>query len=99
MQSLATMAPLDDVPPNPEAGDAELAPLDARWSLVGLVIERAGEALREGGMLVAVFGLLDYFLGEGRQDPAWPWKCSAVGFILWALGVALEWNLRKERRR
>lgn len=98
MQYSETMDP-DGEASNREDGDAELAPLERRRRFTWLFMDRAGEALREGGMLVVVFGLLDYFLGEGKQGAAWPWKCSAVGATLWMMGIALEWGLNERRTR
>ncbi|MHB8416630.1 MAG: hypothetical protein ACYDCL_01040 [Myxococcales bacterium] len=49
-------------------------------------------------MLVVVFGLLDYYLGDQRQSAAWPWKCSAIGVILFAVGVVAEWWYEEMKR-
>lgn len=78
---------------------AGLGPLERLRRLLLLTIERGGEGLREGGMLVVVFGLLDDYLGDGRQGADWPWKCSSIGAILWVVGVAFEWALMEVRRR
>jgi hypothetical protein len=99
MHCFPTMAPLDDQVSNRDARDIELAPPEKRQGYYWLITDRTSEALREGGMLVVVFGLLDYFLGEGKQGAAWPWKCSAVDVILWSMGVALELGSKEARRR
>jgi hypothetical protein len=80
-------------------GTLALSPLERRERLYWLIIERVAEALREGGMLVVVFGLLDYYLGEGRQDTAWPWKCAACGSIVWLVGVVAEWASSEVKRQ
>ncbi len=90
---------LGSAPVAEKASASAIAPLERVQSLVWLAVERAGEALREGGMLVVVFGLLDYFLGEGKQTEEWPWRISALGVILWAVGVGLEWGLAEVKRR
>ena len=81
-----------------ESEGSSLAERSGWRRLLWLVAERVGEALREGGLLVAVFGLLDYYLGQSRQDEAWPWKCSAVGAILWVSGLVVEWGQAEVKR-
>ena len=61
--------------------------------------ERVAESMREAGMLVLVFGLLDYFLGGRQQGPAWPWLCVAIGVILVVMGAAAETTLRRGQTR
>ena len=71
-------------------GPSALGPFERQQRALRRFFDHAGAALREGGMLVVVFGLLDYFLGSTRPDPAWPWQCSTVGAILWAIGVGID---------
>ncbi len=55
--------------------------------------------MREAGMLVLVFGLLDYFLGGRKQGPAWPWLCAAIGVILMLMGAAAETAFQQGEHR
>ncbi len=64
---------------------------EARWErILAKIVERASEVMREGGMLVVVFGLLDFYLGEGHPAATWPWYCEAIGGTMISLGIAAE---------
>ncbi|MHB1846051.1 MAG: hypothetical protein ACYCWW_14595 [Deltaproteobacteria bacterium] len=69
-------------------------PSDAlRWErIVGRATELIAEALREGGVLVIVFGLLDYYLGEGRPRP---WQTGVFGSMLLFGGIAMDVTRRE----
>jgi hypothetical protein len=52
--------------------------------------EMIGEAMREGGVLVAVFGMLDKFVhGEGPSS-AWTSAVLAISLFLFAVGATIE---------
>lgn len=54
------------------------------------LVELLAEALREGGLLVTVFGLLDYYLGEGHPGVGWPLWSAGLGVTLLTGGITME---------
>jgi hypothetical protein len=55
--------------------------------------EMVGELLREGGILLLVFGLLDPFLRGGA--PGLPWVGWVVGLSLLAIGAGCRIEVRR----
>jgi hypothetical protein len=54
------------------------------------VAEMAGEALRESGVLVLVFGLLDEAVGDRPLRVLWVGAILSIGVILFVLGLWIE---------
>ena len=54
------------------------------------VAEMIGETLREGALLVAVFGWLDRVVHQEPFWGRWAWTILIVSWMLYIAGVAIE---------
>ena len=73
-----------------ETKSDKTAPLERWQRAVFRTADRFGELMREGGMLIVVFGLLDYFVAPDKLGPSWRWYSASIGAIIIAAGVVLD---------